>query len=227
VKNEEIATSALNAVRKIAQSVRSSNKLYPGESVETAEQRRSTYTNRARAEGAQAALPEVAARKLVGQGIANCTDLAWVAIDQIREKTGEWSLVRCGIDHVFIAVGVDFEGIPVPKNLESWKPDTCGLGEIWICDPWADISVAAQHYACAWDSRMHEWENAGMKIGVSGDQRWIPPTKWIGLIKTSNKAQVTSRGEISSILKTTKISASDYLGVPSDAPLQFPSEVPK
>jgi len=126
VTNEKFATDALETVKKIAdpsKGFRSSNKLYPSEPVEAADARRDKYTHSARVLGAKGLLPEEAAKQLVETGIANCTDLAWVASEEIRKATAEWSLVRAGIDHVFVAAGVDFDGRSVPKDPATWEPD--------------------------------------------------------------------------------------------------------
>lgn len=216
--NEKIATDALAAVKKIAdpsKGFRSSNKLYPGEAVEEADARRDKYTHSARVLGAKGLLPEEAAKQLVKMGIANCTDLVWVASEEIREVTAEWSLVRAGIDHVFVAVGVDFDGKSVPKDPAKWKPDNPKLGAVWICDPWANLSVAAGGYAQAWDARMEEWKKQGLRIGVP-ERKWVSPTEWLGLIDTSEKKEITSRGESApsdsddedtAFLKTTSLDA--------------------
>lgn len=195
--NEKFATDALEAVKKIAnpiQGFRSSNKLYPGEAVKEADVRRDKYTHSARVLGAEGLLPEEAAKQLVEMGIANCTDLAWVASEEIRKVTAEWSLVRAGIDHVFVAVGVDFDEKSVPKDPATWKPDSPELGAVWICDPWANLCVAASDYTDAWDARMEEWEEQGLRIGVPG-RKWVSPTEWLGLIDNSEKKELTSRGE--------------------------------
>ena len=196
--NKIIADGALQLIRQRIkkEDVRSSNKWRSGETKEDANRRRKTYSFRATMMWAEPPLPsaEEGAKKLFEAGIANCNDLAWVAADEIRKSTECYSLVTTGADHVFVAVGNDFEQDPPAHQLKKWRPAAgSDEGEVYICDPWADISVAARDYADAWDKQMRQWNKDDMKIGVSPN-RWIAPKEWVGLISRSEKHVLTSRG---------------------------------
>ncbi len=193
--NKRIAESALRTIRQKmkAEGVRSSNKRCKRDTEEEVKLRRDTYTLRATVVWAKPKLPAVGAKELFDDGIANCTDLAWLAAEEFPNGTPH-SLVRAGVDHVFVAVGVDFELSPVTKDPASWQPNSTNSGAVYICDPWADIAAAAEDYADRWDEQMRQWQKDGKKIGVSGG-KWVEPTTWVGLIRTSEKATVTSQGE--------------------------------
>jgi hypothetical protein len=118
-------------------------------------------------------------------GVGNCGELSKIAFEFLDmhkiHPIARFCLDQPG-DHVFTALGSDMNDVRdfssrvqnksllnsnLKTNFNDWP------AEIYVCDPWANISCRASDYPLQFQQKMVKWSGDGKRVCYQGN--WISP----------------------------------------------------
>ena len=118
-------------------------------------------------------------------GAGNCDQMAYASAKIIEENGGKARVMGMPDKHSFTVVGETF---PSTKTVDFSEPEYKNL---WISDPWAEISCPAPEYIKRFKDKMLEWKARGKMIrGNNGV--WIHPDDSAWLNGTLNSVKTFS-----------------------------------
>ncbi len=135
-------------------------------------------------------LPRVAKNIMFeAEGIGNCGELSRFAglylLDQEVRTVGFASLASPG-DHAFIVLGSSRlvkKCTLDPGVMSSWD-----CGEVWVCDPWANIACDATQYSIQFRLKCDKWHNDRKQVAYNG--RWIDPSGRYRMSVATNRIKI-------------------------------------
>lgn len=104
----------------------------------------------------------------VAKGAANCGELSALACAYLSHAGVElfdYVILQAPGDHAFVAIGQTAPANGVyPFSFADWDDDA------WICDPWVNLTCAANVYPTQWRAKMTHWQEVGKRLGKPGDE---------------------------------------------------------